>query len=71
MITVPASDHPDLFLIQDYEICDLVFNGISREKGVLKEHYIVKRDFISYHQYLMTTTCKKRVSFLISNKNKE
>jgi hypothetical protein len=62
-ITVPPLD-ADLFTIQDYEINDLVFNGISRINGILKEHYIIKH----YEPYLMTTSCRKRYEFLLNKK---
>uniref|UniRef100_A0A6C0KVR3 Uncharacterized protein n=1 Tax=viral metagenome TaxID=1070528 RepID=A0A6C0KVR3_9ZZZZ len=69
-ITVPPSDHPDLFIIQEYKKDDLVFNGISRTNGVLKEHYVILRDFVTYKQYYMTTDCRKRYEFLISMQKK-
>ena len=63
-ITVPPSD-TDLFTIQDYEINDLVFNGISRTNGILKEHYIIKHHLVPY---VMTVDCRKRYEFLIKNR---
>lgn len=63
-ITVPPSD-ADLFTIQEYEINDLVFNGISRTNGILKEHYIIKHHLPHYEQYLMTKNCRKRYEFLL------
>lgn len=63
-ITVPPSD-ADLFTIQDYEIDKLVYNGISRTNGILKEHYIIKNHLIPY---VITTDCKKRYDFLIKNR---
>lgn len=67
-ITVPPSDHADLFTIQEYNINDLVFNGISRTNGVLKEHYIIKHHLPHYQQYVMTTACRKRYEFLFNKK---